>query len=175
MDLATLFGEHGAQGGCWCMWWRLRPKDYVRNAGENNKRALKELVEARQPVGLLAYLEGQVAGWCSVAPREQLLRIPTSATWRPLDDLPVWSISCFFVDKRHRQRGISNQLLMAAVEYARENGAEVVEAYPKDVAGATKPEKDRALYFGTVGMFKAAGFEEAARRHPVFPIMRLRL
>jgi len=174
-DLSALFGEHGAQGGCWCMWWRLRPKDYAPNAGKNNEQALKALVDARGPVGLLAYLDGGAVGWCSVAPREQLLRIPTSATWKPVDDLPVWAISCFFVEKRHRHQGISSQLLSAAVEYARRNGGGVVEAYPKDLAGATGPEKDRSLYFGTAQMFKAAGFEEVARRHPVFPIMRLRL
>lgn len=171
-DLETLFGEHGAVGGCWCMWWRLRPKTYALQAGEGNKAAFRKLVEAGLPVGLLAYDAGRPAGWCSVAPREQLLRIPTSATWRPVDEMPAWSISCFFVDPAHRGGKIASRLLTSAVEYARENGATMIEGYPKDIASASKPENDRSLYFGTVEMFRAAGFEEVARRNPAFPIMR---
>jgi GNAT superfamily N-acetyltransferase len=172
-DLEALFGENGAEGGCWCMWWRLKPKDYARNAGQGNKLAFRGLVNAGQPVGLMAYAGERAVGWCSVAPREQLLRIPSSTTWRPVDDLPVWSISCFFVDKAHRGAKIASKLLSAAVEYARVNGAGIVEAYPKDVSVSLKPEKDRSLYFGTVDMFRGAGFEEVIRRHPAFPIMRL--
>jgi GNAT superfamily N-acetyltransferase len=173
MDLVTLFGEHGAQGGCWCMWWRSRPKDYDRNAGEGNEYAFKELVDSQQPVGLLAYTNGLVVGWCSVAPREQLVRVRTSTTWRPVDELPVWAISCFFINKEYRGRQITKQLLLAAIRYAQKNGAIVVEAYPKDISHATKRDKDRSLYFGTTKMFKNEGFEEVIRRHPSFPIMRL--
>ena len=175
IDLVTLFGEHGAQGGCWCMWWRSRPKDYEKNAGERNEYAFKELVDSKQPVGLLAYINGQVVGWCSIAPREQLVRVRTSTTWRPVDEVPVWAISCFFVDKHYRGRQIANQLLLNAIKFARKNGATAIEAYPKDLTASTKPEKDRSLYFGTTKMFKEAGFEEVIRRHPSFPIMRLRL
>jgi GNAT superfamily N-acetyltransferase len=173
MDLVTLFGEHGAQGGCWCMWWRARPKDYERNAGEKNEYAFKELVDSRQPVGLLAYIKEQPVGWCSVAPREQLVRVNTSTTWRPVDELPVWAISCFFIHKEYRGKQITKQLLLNAIHYARKNGAIAIEAYPKDVSHATKRDKDRALYFGTTKMFTEVGFEEVIRRHPSFPIMRL--
>ena len=155
------------------MWWRSRPKDYDRNAGEGNEYAFKELVDSKQPVGLLAYENGQVVGWCSIAPREQLVRVRTSKTWRPVDDLPVWSISCFFITKEYRGRQITKQLLHNAINYARKNGAIAIEAYPKDISHATKRDKDRSLYFGTTKMFKDEGFEEVIRRHPSFPIMRL--
>lgn len=174
-DLLKLFGENGAQGGCWCMWWRSRPKDYKANAGERNEYALKALVDSHQPVGLLAYINKEVVGWCSVAPREQLVRVETSPTWRPVDDLPVWAISCFFIKKEYRGQQIAKQLLHHAVEFARKNGVLAVEAYPKDLTHATKREKDRSLYFGTTKMFEEVGFEEVKRRHPIFPIMRLRL
>ena len=173
MDLVALFGEHGAQGGCWCMWWRLRPKDYDKNAGERNEYAFKKLVDSKQPVGLLAYMNGKVVGWCSIAPREQLIRVRTSTTWRPVDELPVWAISCFFINMEHRGKQITKQLLNDAIKYARKNGVIAIEAYPKDITHATKRDKDRALYFGTTKMFKEAGFEEVIRRHPSFPIMRL--
>lgn len=173
MDLVTLFGEHGAQGGCWCMWWRARPKDYEKNAGEKNEYAFKQLVDSKQPVGMLAYIDGRPVGWCSIAPREQLVRVNTSTTWRPVDDLPVWAISCFFINKEYRGKQITKQLLHSSINYARRNGAIAIEAYPKDITQATKRDKDRALYFGTTKMFEEAGFEEVIRRHPSFPIMRL--
>ena len=155
------------------MWWRSYPKDYKKNAGERNEYALKALVDSHQPVGLLGYINKEVVGWCSVAPREQLVRVGTSSAWRAVDDLPVWAISCFFIKKEYRGQQIAKQLLHHAVEFARKNGALAVEAYPKDLTHATKREKDRSLYFGTTKMFEEAGFEEVKRRHPVFPIMRL--
>jgi GNAT superfamily N-acetyltransferase len=173
IDLFELFGENGAQGGCWCMWWRSRPKDCKKNAGEGNEYAFKAIVDSHQPVGLLAYIGKEVVGWCSVAPRQQLLRVETSATWRPVDDLPVWAISCFFIGKEHRGRQIAKRLLRHAIGYARKNGAIAIEAYPKDLTLATKRDQDRSLYFGTTKMFEEAGFEEVIRRHPIFPIMRL--
>jgi GNAT superfamily N-acetyltransferase len=173
LDLVKLFGEHGAQSGCWCMWWRLPPKEFKKNAGERNEYALKEMVDSGKSVGLLAYLKGQAVGWSSVAPREQLVRVPTSATWRPVDDLPVWAISCFYINEQYRGRQIAKQLLRGAVRHARKNGALILEAYPKDVTHAKTRDKDRAIYFGTTTMFADAGFEEVIRRHPSFPIMRL--
>ena len=155
------------------MWWRVRPKEYEKNAGEQNENAFKELVDSKQPVGLLAYIKGQPVGWCSVAPREQLVRVKSSATWRPVDDLPVWAISCFFINKEYRGKQIAKQLLLNSINYARKNGVIAIEAYPKDMTQATKRDKDRALYFGTTKMFEEAGFEEVIRRHPSFPIMRL--
>ena len=175
MDLLKLFGENGAQGGCWCMWWRSHPKDYKENAGERNKLAFKALVDSHQPVGLLAFINKEVVGWCSVAPREQLIRLGTSTTWRPIDDLSVWSINCFFIKKEYRGRQIAKQMLHKAIEYARENRAIAIEAYPKDMTHTTKPEKYRSLYFDTMKMFEEVGFKEVKRRHPVFPIMRLSL
>ena len=90
-----------------------------------------------------------------------------------MDDLPVWSISCFFIHKENRGKHVTKQLLLNAIDYARKNGAIALEAYPKDITHATKREKDRTLYFGTTKMFEEAGFEEVKRRHPSFPIMRL--
>jgi hypothetical protein len=64
-DLERLFGERGACGGCWCMWWRLRRSEYDRQKGEGNRRSLRALVEVGEPVGILAYLAGDPVGWCA--------------------------------------------------------------------------------------------------------------
>jgi GNAT superfamily N-acetyltransferase len=172
-DLTLLFGKNGAQGGCWCMWWRLSPTEYKQNVGTANREAFQRCVRLGPPPGLLAYLEQQVVGWCSLAPRETLRRIPRSTTWKPVDQQAVWSLSCFYVAQAYRGQGIATKLLHSAIEYARAQGVLLLEAYPKD--SPELREADRNMYFGTLAMFQAAGFVEVARRQPHFPIMRLRL
>jgi GNAT superfamily N-acetyltransferase len=174
-DLEALFGPQGAVKGCWCMWWRLTPRDYDHAAPEARCHALRALVEEGRKPGLLAYAGGQPVGWCSLAPREQFLRVRTATTWRPIDSAPVWSIVCYFIARGARRQRVATRLLAAAVDYARAHGAEVVEAYPKDTAAVPGPHRDERLHFGTASMYRAAGFVEVARRNPAFPIMRLRL
>lgn len=172
-DLVALFGPKGAQDGCWCMWWRLRAKDWKANQGEGNKRALKALVDKGVEPGLLAYVEGEVAGWISLGPREVFVRFETSRILKPVDDEPVWSIVCFYIGEAHRRQGLSVALLRAAADYARKNGANILEGYP------TEPRKDKAVdafvYTGLRSAFDQAGFEEVARGSETRPIMRLRL
>ena len=172
-DLEALFGRHGATGGCWCMWWRLTQAEFDRNAGEGNKEAFRRIVDSGPPPGLLAYSETQPAGWCAVAPRETYPRLDRSRILKPVDDTPVWSVVCFFVGRPFRRRGVTVQLLGAAVDYARERGAAVVEGYPVEPrAGKTA---DVFAYTGLVSAFRQAGFVEVARRSETRPIMRCAL
>jgi GNAT superfamily N-acetyltransferase len=175
-DLEALFGPKGAQGGCWCMWWRFTPQTYKTNAGEGNRAALRERVDAGHATGLLAYAADQPVGWVSIAPRTEYERIPTSQTWKPIDSTPVWSIVCFYVRAEARGQGITSLLLDAAIQHAADQGALMLEAYPRDIdAMGNVPIRDRDLYWGTLAMFERAGFIEVARRHAVFPIVRLTL
>jgi GNAT superfamily N-acetyltransferase len=170
-DLVELFGpERGANAGCWCMWFRQTGKEHERGRGPGNRRSLRRLVDEGPTPGLLAYADGAPAGWVSVAPREEFGRIERSRILGPVDDAPVWSIVCFYIDRRHRRRGVGRSLLQAAVEHAVTNGARIVEAYPVDPAGGKKTSAD--LFTGTPSMFEAAGFREVARRSPTRPIMR---
>ena len=77
-DFEKLFGPRGAYGGCWCMFWRLRSSENARNKGEDNKREMRKIVDSGEPPGLLAYLEGEPAGWCSIDPRDRAE--PSTAT-----------------------------------------------------------------------------------------------
>lgn len=174
-DLEQLFGERGATGGCWCMWWRLSGKVFGESTSKDNKIAFKNIVDEGREPGLLAYLESKPVGWVSVAPREEFAARfnNKSPVFKPIDDLPVWSIICFFIDQQHRHQGIAQQLLDAAVEYAAAHGAEIVEAIPVDTGTSTA--KDRDIYVGTEAMFRAAGFEVVARRRPERPFMRKRV
>jgi GNAT superfamily N-acetyltransferase len=173
-DLEALFGKRGAYSGCWCMYWRTTRSKFTAQSGEGNRLALKAIVESKQPTGILAYVDGQPAGWCSVAPRESYPSLQRSRTLKPVDGQPVWAIVCFFVAKPHRGRGLMGQLVKAAVDYAASQGARIVEAYPEE-----RPEsKDLKGYDGYMGLapvFRKAGFVEVARRSEHHPIMRLYL
>ena len=96
-DLETLFGPRGACGGCWCMWWRLKRSQYVKQKGPGNRRALKKIVDSGEIPGLLAYADGQPIAWCSVGPREAYSTLERSRILKRVDDKPVWSVVCFVV------------------------------------------------------------------------------
>ncbi len=169
-DFEGLFGERGACGGCWCMFWRQTQREFELCKGAANREAMKSLVDCDEVPGLLAYQGGEPVGWCSVAPRDRFGRLGRSRILKPIDERPVWSIVCFFVDRRHRRQGLSAALLRATVEYVRERGGAVVEGYP------VEPRKERApdvfVSTGLARAFAAAGFVECARRSATRPIMR---
>lgn len=170
-DLETLFGERGACGGCWCMWPRLRRADFQKQKGPRNKGAMKRIVQSGPPPGLLAYADGRPVAWCAFAPRETYCVLENSRILKRVDERPVWSVVCFFVAKLFRQRGLTAKLLEAAVEYARKQGARIIEGYPVD----PKPDARSADVFvwtGLASAFRKAGFEEIQRRSPTRPIMR---
>ncbi len=170
-DFERLFGPRGATGGCWCMWWRTAHQEFQRQKGEGNRQAMKALVDSGVVPGILAYREGQAVGWCSVAPRSDFPRLERSRILRPVDDTPVWSVVCFFVDRRHRRQGLTVALLRAAVEYAREHGGAVIEGYPVEPRQGQVPAA--FAYTGLASAFQKAGFTECARRSETRPIMRL--
>lgn len=168
-DFELLFGAHGACGGCWCMFWKLRGKDYSENVGDSARQMQKAVVDAKIVPGLLAYSEGYPVGWIAVEPRSQYPKLAHSRTLKPVDDQEVWSITCFFVEKKHRRKGITVELLKAAVAHAKKYGAKIVEGYPIDTK---KNEAPPFIFTGTVSAFKQAGFEEVARGAPTRPIFR---
>lgn len=168
-DFEELFGEHGAYSGCWCMWWRVSRARFQKQVGEGNRRAMKAIVESGEVPGILAYHGGKAVGWCSVAPRENFASLERSPKLRRIDDRPVWSVVCFYIPKEYRRRGLMRLLLEAAVEYARGNGAEVVEGYPVDVPESITGSSG---YMGLKPVFRAAGFKEVARSGERQSIMR---
>jgi GNAT superfamily N-acetyltransferase len=168
-DLERLFGARGACGGCWCMAWRLPHREYERGKGARNKRAFKRLVTSGDVPGLLAYIGDEPVGWCSVAPRSTFAFLERSRILKPLDEKPVWSVSCLFVLRPYRRRRISVKLLEAAVDFARRKGAPAIEGYPND---PTAPLPDTFAWTGLASAFERAGFVEVARRSSRRPIMR---
>ena len=169
-DLVDLFGLRGAYGGCWCMWNRQTSREYEECKGDENRRRMNELVDDGQIPGILAYRDGEPVGWVSAAPRETYSRLQRSRVTKPFDDLPVWSVTCFIIHRKHRGEGVGTTLLAAAVEYARDRGAVAIEGYP--VEPRTDRMPDIHAWMGLASMFEAAGFTEIARRSETRPLMR---
>ncbi len=152
------------------MFWRLPRKDFEANKGPGNKRSFKNLVNGRNPPGIIAFAEKEPIGWCAVAPREVYVALERSRILKPVDDRAVWSISCLFVKRPHRRQGVSARLLRAAFEFAVRRGAKIVEGYPVEPSMEKMP--DPFLWHGVPSAFKAAGFKEVLRRSESRPIMR---
>jgi GNAT superfamily N-acetyltransferase len=172
-DFERLFGRSGACGGCWCMWWRQTRREFDEKHGAANKRAMKRIVDSGRVPGILAYSAGEPVGWCSVAPRDEYLSLDRSPVLKRLDDTPVWSIVCFYVDKAHRSGGMMDELIAGAVDHVRRAGAKVVEAYPTRLRG--KRLAQVSSFMGTPGPFERAGFVECARPSDAKLVMRLNI
>ena len=169
-DLEELFGENGACGGCWCMWWRLKRSEFERQKGEGNRKALKKIVDSARIPGILAYTKSQPIAWCSVAPRETYPTLERSRTLKRVDDKPVWSVVCFFVARPFRRKGVTTKLLRATIDYVSGQGGKILEGYP------VEPKKakiaDTFAYTGLASTFRKAGFVEVLRRSETRPMMR---
>jgi GNAT superfamily N-acetyltransferase len=169
-DFEQLFGPRGAYGGCWCMWWRLTRREFEAQHGEGNRRAMKALVESGVVPGILGYLDGAPAAWCSVAPREQFQALERSRVMARIDDTPVWSIVCFYFAREARRRGLMRPMIRAAVEQAARHGGRVVEAYPTLPRGRELPPV--SSFMGLPAAFAAEGFVEVARPSARRVVMR---
>jgi GNAT superfamily N-acetyltransferase len=169
-DFEKLLGPKGGCGGCWCMTWRFRKAEYEKRKGEENKKAIRNLVENAEPIGVLTYVKNEPAAWCAIAPREKYPRLEKSRVLKRIDNIPVWSVSCFFVAKPFRRKGLSVQILKAALKYAGEHGATVVEGYPVLYHGEKIP--DVFAWTGFLQTFQKAGFKEMKRFSMSRPIMR---
>ncbi|UTT59086.1 GNAT family N-acetyltransferase [Cellulosimicrobium cellulans] len=151
-DFATVVGPRKAGvRGCWCMSYRDS-----RVSAEERAAFMADLCRNEPGPGVLAYVGGDVAGWCSVAPRSTYRRLTNARTIPFVDELDAWSAVCFVVRSGYRRRWLMHDLLAGAVEH----GAPAIEGYPVDAGG----ERVDVIsgYVGTVALFEQAGFVRAA-------------
>jgi GNAT superfamily N-acetyltransferase len=153
------------------MWWRLTAGEFRLGKGAPNRDALRGIVAAGEPPGLLAYDGDVPVGWCAVGPRSDYPRWARTNAARESDRLlkergvdaskpgAVWSVTCFYVARRARRRGVTVALLKAAVAYASKRGARVVEGFP--VVPRTRSVPAAFAWTGFHSAFAAAGFVEA--------------
>lgn len=158
--------QHALTGGgdgasCQCVWPVLRNKDWNATTLDDRARLFHDEIEAGPPPGLVAYIDGEAAGWIRIGPRVRQERIGhtraiVAATAEPLDADDVWAVTCFVVRREHRRQGLTDRLLQEAVAFARASGARVIEGYPVDTRG--EKQSSNELFHGTLGTFVRAGF-----------------
>lgn len=176
-DFEDLFGKQGACYGCWCTHFRLPPAVRRENDRQRNKDHIRERIEAGPP-GLLAFDDGTAVGWMQVGPRADVPEWNNqgrgSAPVDPGDasDPGVWAITCFFIRTKARGRGITHRLVQGGIDFARGNGARVIEACPMDLS---KDSRSIGLFVGSSRVFERAGFQRIVERKPGRPLMRLAL
>ncbi len=166
--LEDLFGKGGASNGCWCMYWRIG-SEYHKRPREKNRSALRRIVKEGPPPGLLAFDGEQAVGWCQLTPRDDLRWLDRTRPLERVDDVPVWSVSCFYVRRGYRRQGVMSVLIAAALKAAKRANAPALEAYPVDTA---QPDSTSNVFTGTASTFRRAGFRTVARRLPSRPVMR---
>lgn len=153
-DLAAFFEQHGNPNYCWCMRWRMKSTEFQKAKSKERRSKLQFFVENNIPIGVMAYHQDKVVGWCSIAPRETYTLLESSTTLKRIDSLPVWSVVCFFIDPNLRSQNLPVKLLQAATKYAFSQGATIVEGYP------VEPDKSYR-FMGSPSTFEKAGFQEA--------------
>ncbi len=164
--LEELFGPRGAVNGCWCMYWRIGAA-YHKRPRHENRDDFRAIVGQGPPPGLLAFDGDMPVGWCQVTPREALPRLQKSRSLKPVDDQPVWALSCLFIRVGHRRKGVATSLIEAAIDFARHADAPALEAYPLDAALTRSTS-----FTGYATTFERAGFRTVARRKAAQQVMR---
>lgn len=148
------------------MFWRIGSA-YRRRPATENKSDFRDVVRHGPPPGLVAFLGDLAVGWCQLTPRDALPFLDRQWRLKRVDDVPVWSISCFYVRIGYRRRGVTTALIREALRVAKRANAPALEAYPFDAA--LSPSSTSTGYAST---FARAGFQVVARHIPARPIMR---
>jgi GNAT superfamily N-acetyltransferase len=179
-DVVALFGTRGDPSWCWCQFFLSTGKD-SDSAADNRAAFRRQVTTSARPPGLLAYAGDEPVGWVQLGPRTAYprwceSRALAAVSGGDLDDDGVWAVTCFVVKVGRRRAGVGTVLLAAAVDFARDQGARVLEGHPVDVpARASGKASGAELYHGVASTFAAAGFEEIGRTGPTRPVVRLSL
>ena len=152
-----LIGEKGGCGNCWCMFFRIPYKAFQANKPDGNKKLMKQLVNKGLPQGLIASMNNEPVGWIALAPREDYMKLANTRVFKPIDDKPVWSITCFFIKKGFRRMGLSQQLIKGAVDFAKRKKIKTLEAYPAIPYNEKVPHP--FLWVGVLSSFIKNGFK----------------
>lgn len=175
-DVQRALTGAGDGASCQCIWPVLRDKDWNKTTKDQRVGILHDEITTGPPPGIVAYIDGEAAGWIRIGPRPAQARLGhtrtiVAATQEPLDDAEVWAVSCFSVRRDHRGQGLNGALLAAAVDYARESGARIIEGYPVDTSAVRVSSND--LFHGALSTFLAAGFSVVGELRSGRPLVSL--
>ncbi|SMX87847.1 MULTISPECIES: GNAT family N-acetyltransferase [unclassified Brevibacterium] len=160
-DVETMLGPKRSPNAiaCWCLTYRLGSREAAKLDAVQRRQTVRELCTQEHPPGILAYCDGEVVGWASVAPRSQVVELADAETYPHLGEVEPWSIFCLRTRGGKRRRGIGQYVLRGAIDFAWDNGAEVIEAYPLDTTEKMAPI---FTYPGLRSMFEKEGFMKVA-------------
>ena len=157
-DVQTVFGTKGQPARCQCQGYRMGWYAIHSDDVPGRRELLRDQVAEGH--GLVAYLDAEPVGWCSVAPRSDygyLRKTTWNGRTEDKNDAGIWAVTCFVTRVGFRHQGVSRALAAATVDLAREHGARAVEAYPMKPA----PGKEVTwgeMHVGALSAFLAAGF-----------------
>ncbi len=173
-DFERLFGDNGACAGCWCQWWRIPRggKLWEETKGAKAKRMMRKLFADGEITGLLAYDGDNAVGWCSYGPRAVFPRMERVRAYARDDIDDVWSINCFFIDRKYRRRGLAREMLRAAIRFMKIRKVKIAEAYPVTLTKDGKQLPAAFSYTGPLKIFEDEGFEIIQRLAPSRPLVR---
>lgn len=177
-DVQAALSGGGDGRSCQCVWPVLRNKDWQATTLDEREGILNAEIATGPPPGIVAYVDGEAAGWIRIGPRTKQARLAytrtiVATTSEPFDDETVWAVTCFSVRREHRGKGLNKALLAAAVDYARESGARLIEGYPIDTS--TGKTSSNELFHGALSTFVAAGFTPTGELRPGRPLVTLTL
>jgi len=161
-DFAALVEtNNGVWGGCWCM--GFHPEGVgAGHTPEGNREAKRRHVTRGTVHQVLVYDGDHCVGWCQFGPTDELPRIKHGRAYAEgLTRLPEWRITCFFVDKEHRRRGVADAALAGALREIERLGGGTVESYPEVIDG--RSVSSSFLHNATTELFERHGFERTRR------------
>ncbi len=161
-DFARLVEKHnGVWGGCWCISFHKEGYERDRTAAKNRSDKETRVREGRAHAALV-YDGSTAVGWCQFGPTDELPRIKLKRAYQNgLTKLPDWRITCFFIDRDYRHKGIASIALEGALNEIARLGGGTVESYPQDVEGQST--SGSFLYNGTISIFERQGFQRTRR------------
>jgi hypothetical protein len=158
-----LFGDHGACNGCWCMYWRIG-SDYHKRSREFNKQEFQSIVKKGPPPGLVAFNNDMAVGWCQLTTKASLPWLEKNYNYHHTGNKDVWCISCFYIKRGYRKKGVTSALIKKAIEFVKLSNGKLIEAYPRDAASS---------FTGFPSTFQKAGFELVIQGKYKRTVMRL--
>lgn len=169
-DFEQLVNKHnGVWGGCWCT--SFHPKSPEKGISQEATKCYKErLVKEDKAHAALVFDGDTCVGWCQFGSPDELPNIYHKKEVEAKMPVPDWRITCIFVDRDYRKRGLSFFALNGALELIRAEGGGVVESYPQDAEG--KKVSNSFLYNGTKEIFEKAGFSYEGKKGKNHCIMR---